>query len=112
LRPPDNRNSAAGNGAESRDIKADGLSLSSLPPQADTPQATRRAESDLTFEDRHSAWLAGFDLGYAQRVDLEIESQVQDALHQRVCEALNLSRRSAVHGPAFSVMVTEAGERP
>jgi hypothetical protein len=60
----------------------------------------------------HNAWVAGYELGKAERVDQEIEDQVQAALHERVCEALNLAKQSARRGPAFSQLVRESGERP
>jgi hypothetical protein len=66
----------------------------------------------MSCPDCHPAFVAGYETGLAEKVTASIVDQVQAALHQRVCEALNLSRRSAVHGPAFSAMVTEAGERP
>jgi len=60
----------------------------------------------------HNAWVAGYELGKAERVEAEVEDQVQAALQHRVCEALNLAKRSARHGPAFSKLVRESGERP
>gem|GEM_PF-1622281 len=110
--PPDKTKATAGNGGESQNIKADGLAFSMVQPPTDIALEARRAESDLTFEDRHSAWLAGFDLGCAQRVEVEVEDQVQARLHAFELEALGMARRSAVHGPAFSAMVRESGERP
>lgn len=71
------------------------------------------AESDLTFEDRHSAWLAGFDLGCAQRVEIEVEDRVQARLHAFGLEALGMARTyAAAKGEVWSAMVLEAGERP
>ena len=67
--------------------------------------------TDFTAEDRHAAWLAGVEHGRSERFDLELKDAVQDALHTRALEALGMARRSAVHGPAFSAMVIEAGER-
>ena len=56
--------------------------------------------------------MAGYETGKAERVETEIEDQVHARLHQLSLEALGMARRSAVNGPAFSAMVTEAGERP
>jgi len=60
----------------------------------------------------HNEFVAGYELGKAERVEAEVEDQVQAALHERVCEALNLAKQSARHGPAFSQLVRESGERP
>jgi hypothetical protein len=65
----------------------------------------------LDDEDRMAAFVAGYEQGKAERVELELEDQVQAALHRRVCEALDLGKRSARHGPAFSQLVRESGER-
>ncbi len=65
----------------------------------------------LDLEDRHAAWLAGFEQGKAERLEIEIEDQVQARLHQRTLEALGMAKRSARHGPAFSKLIRESGER-
>jgi len=109
---PENRNNPAGNWVGSGNHKAGSLLVSSVPAGPDIALEARRSESDLTFEDRHSAWLAGFDLGCAQRVEVEIEDQVQARLHTRTLEALGMAKRyAAAKGPAWSAMVLEAGER-
>jgi len=80
--------------------------VSSLPAGPDIALEARRSESDLTFEDRHSAWLAGFDLGYAQRVEADIEERARELLHAQALEALGMARRLArVKGPAWAAMV-------
>lgn len=66
----------------------------------------------MTCPDCHPAFVAGLEQGRAERVEIEIDDQVRARLHQLSLEALGMARRSAVHGPAFSAMVTEAGERP
>ncbi len=76
-----------------------------------TTDSSIAAGTDFTAEDRHASFVAGYELGKAERFDLEVKDAVQDALHTRALEALGMARRSAVHGPAFSKMVTEAGER-
>lgn len=73
--------------------------------------STSLAESALTFEDREAARLAGVDQGRAERVELEAENRALELLHDFACESLNLARRSARHGPAFSQLVRESGER-
>ena len=69
------------------------------------------AESALTSEDRHAAYLVGFSDGMHHQAGLDVADTVQAALHERTLAALGMARRSAIHGPAFSEMVTEAGER-
>jgi len=69
------------------------------------------AESDLTFEDREAARLAGVEQCRAERVEAEAEVRALELLHEWARESLNLARRSARHGPAFSQLVRESGER-
>jgi len=66
----------------------------------------------MTCPDCHPAYVAGLEQGRAERVDIEIEDQIQCRLHTRTLEALGMAKRSARHGEAFSVMVIESGERP
>ena len=61
--------------------------------------------------DLHCAFVAGYEQGKAERVEAEIEDQVQARLHARVIESLGMARQSAIHGPAFSQLVRESGER-
>ena len=70
------------------------------------------APDSISAEDRHAAFCAGLDLGRAERVEVEIEDQIQARLHARTLEALGMAKRSARHGEAFSAMILEAGERP
>lgn len=62
-------------------------------------------------DERHNAFVAGYEQGKAERVEIEIEDQVQARLHARTLEALGLAKQSARHGPAFSQLVRESGER-
>lgn len=64
-----------------------------------------------TGDELHNAFNAGRELGLAERFNLELTEAVHEVLHQQVREMLGLARRSAVHGPAFSRLVTESGER-
>lgn len=115
--PPDNTKATAGNGGESQNIKASDLLLPSLSDGTDfcRDQLTRMEGTldlvSLSLDDRQAAFVAGFDLGCAQRVEVEVEDRVQARLHTFALEALGMARRSAVHGPAFSAMVTESGQR-
>ena len=64
------------------------------------------SDGSLRFEDRHAAFVAGYELGCAQRVDIEIEGAVQDALHTRALEALGMAKRyAAAKGPTWAAMV-------
>jgi hypothetical protein len=67
--------------------------------------------SSLSLDDRLAAFEAGRQQGKAERIDIEIEDQIQARIHDRVRESLGLARLSARHGPAFSAMVIESGER-
>ena len=82
-----------------------------IPAKGSTPIVA--AGTDFTAEDRHAAFVAGYEFGKAERFDLEVKDAVQDALHTRGLEALGMARTyAAAKGPAWSAMVTEAGERP
>ena len=64
------------------------------------------AESALTFEDRHSAWLAGFDLGYAQRVEAESEDLARALLLAWSRESRDMATEYASRvGPNWAAMV-------
>ena len=67
----------------------------------------------MTCPDCHPAFVAGLELGKAERVEIEIEieSQIQIRLHTRTLEALGMAKRSARHGAAFSQLVKESGTR-
>lgn len=65
----------------------------------------------MTCPDCHPALVAGIEYGLARRFELEVEDAVQARLHGRALEALGMAKRSARHGPAFSQMVRESGER-
>jgi hypothetical protein len=63
----------------------------------------------MTCPDCHPAFVAGLELGRAERVDIEIEAAVQDRIHGRVREALGMAELYAgARGPAWAAMV--AGE--
>lgn len=66
----------------------------------------------LDDEDRMAAFVAGYEQGKAERFELEVADAVQAALHRRTLEALGMAKREALHGPAFSQLVRESGERP
>lgn len=97
--PPDNRNTTAGNGGESESIKAAGLNLS-VDAGTDSGREARRAESDLSFEDRDAAWWSGVEYGMAERFRLDVSEAVQAALADQALAALGMARRSAIHGAA------------
>jgi hypothetical protein len=118
IRLPENTKATAGNGGQSQSVKADGLVVSSLTDGADLcrDQLSRMEgaldQVSLSLDDRQAAFEAGRWLGQNERIDIEIEDQIQIRLHARTLEALGMAKRSARHGEAFSAMVLEAGERP
>jgi hypothetical protein len=65
----------------------------------------------MTCTDCHPAWVAGYELGKAERVDVEIEVQVQARLHGRTREAIGLAQQHAsAKGPAWAALIRECGE--
>jgi hypothetical protein len=67
--------------------------------------------TDFTAEDRHAAFVAGYEQGKAERIEIEIQAQVQARLHQISLEALGMARRLArAKGPAWSALIAECGE--
>jgi ABC-type antimicrobial peptide transport system ATPase subunit len=100
IRLPENTNATAGNGGESQSYKAAGLA-SIIQPTSDS----------LRFEDRHAAWLAGVEHGRAERIDFEIEDQIQIRIHDRVRASLGLAKQyAAAKGPSWLALISECGE--
>ena len=65
----------------------------------------------MTCEDCHPAFVAGYETGKSERVDFEIEDQVQARIHGRVREMLGLARKyAAAKGPSWLALITECGE--
>lgn len=59
----------------------------------------------------HAAWLAGYDQGRAERVEAEIQDQVQARLHRLSLQPSRMARRlAATKGPAWAAMIDDAGE--
>jgi hypothetical protein len=57
----------------------------------------------MTCPDCHPAFVAGYELGKAERVTDAIEDQVHARLHQLSLEALGMARRHAADtGPAWA----------
>lgn len=108
---PENRNDPAGNWVGSGNHKAGSLLVSSVPAGPDIAQEARRAESDLTFEDRHSAWLAGFEAGMNHRFGLEVEDRARGLLNTWALESRNMARQYAARvGPAWSALILECSQ--
>jgi hypothetical protein len=58
-------------------------------------------------DDRHNAFIAGYELGKAERLEQAIDDQVQQALHARAVEMLGLARHLAsIKGPNWADLVT------
>jgi len=69
------------------------------------------AGTDFTAEDRHAAFVAGYEIGKAERIEAEIEDRARALLHQRSLEALGMARRHAARvGPAWSAMIQECSQ--
>jgi hypothetical protein len=101
IRLPENTNATAGNGGESQRYKAACLA-SIIQPTSD---------SSLRFEDRHAAFVAGYERGLAERTEIETEDQVQARIHGRVREALGMAQQyAAAKGPAWAALIAECGE--
>jgi len=97
---PDNTNATAGNGGESQNYKAAGL------------VSTLASRTDLTAEDRLAAFVAGYEQGKAERVEIEIEDRVLARLHDQARAALGMATAYAAKvGPSWAAMVTESGDR-
>ena len=61
----------------------------------------------LDFLDRHAAFLAGYELGKSERVEIEIEDQVQTRLQDQARPYLRIAEQYAADkGPAWSQLVT------
>ena len=68
------------------------------------------AGTDFTAEDRHAAFVAGYEQGKAERIEAAIEDRARALLHQRSLEALGMARRHAARvGPAWSALIAECG---
>jgi hypothetical protein len=65
----------------------------------------------MSCPDCHPAYVAGYETGKSERVDIEIEDQVRARLHQLSLEALGMAQRHAAEtGPAWAAMIAWAGE--
>lgn len=65
----------------------------------------------LDWLDRHAAFMAGYWLGKAERVTADVEDRARELLHDWALESLHLAKHFARHGPGFTRIVTESGER-
>jgi hypothetical protein len=65
----------------------------------------------MTGDELHNAWVCGYEQGKAERVEIEIEDQIQARIHDRVRASLGLARKYAgAKGPAWSALIAECGE--
>ena len=82
------------------------------PAESNSAGGLKLVSDSISAEDRHAAFCAGLEQGRAERVEIEIEAQVQARLHAFALEALGMARTyAAAKGPAWSALITEAGER-
>lgn len=62
-------------------------------------------------EDRHAAFIAGYDTGLTERFRADVSDAVHTALHQQALEALGMARRLArAKGPAWEALIVWSGE--
>jgi hypothetical protein len=79
-----------------------------IPAKGSTDSVT--AGTDFTAEDRLAAFVVGYEQGKAERIDIEIEDQIQARIHDRVRESLGLARKyAAAKGPSWLALITECG---
>lgn len=65
----------------------------------------------MTGDEAHNAWVSGYELGKAERVEADIEDQVHARLHRQALEALGMARRLArAKGPAWKKMIVWSGQ--
>jgi hypothetical protein len=65
----------------------------------------------MSCPDCQPAFEAGRWLGQSERVDVEVEDQVQARIHGRVREALGMAQQfAAAKGPAWAALIAECGE--
>jgi len=68
------------------------------------------AESALTFEDRHAAYLVGFGDGMNHRLRLDAEDRARALLATWANESRDMATRYAARvGPAWSALIAECG---
>jgi len=69
------------------------------------------AGTDFTAEDRHAAFVAGYEQGKAERIETEIEDRMLTRLHEQARAALGMAKRyAAAKGPAWQAMIVWSGE--
>ena len=105
---PENRNDPAGNWVGSGNHKAGSLLVSSVPAGPDIAHEARRAESDLTFEDRHAAYLVGFGDGMNHRLRLDAEDRARALLIEWSRESRDMATEYAARvGPSWAAFFGE-----
>lgn len=110
-RLPDNRNSAAGNGAESKNFKAGSLLVSSVPAGSDIALEARRGESVLTSEDRQQAIAVAFEAGMHYQAGLDCEDRARAMLVEWSNESRDIATEYASKvGPHWLALISECGE--
>lgn len=67
--------------------------------------------TDFTAEDRLAAFVAGYEQGKAERIEIEIEDRVLARLHDHARAALGMAKQYArAKGPAWAALIAECGE--
>ena len=74
--------------------------------------ADNARDSVLTTEDRLAAFVAGYELGKAERVVLEIEDRARAMLHKWATESRGMATEYASRvGPNWTALVLDSGDR-
>ena len=77
----------------------------------DSPQAARRDESALTFEDREAARAAGYEAGINHKFGIEVEHRARALLDSWATESRNMATEYAAKvGPAWSALIAECSQ--
>lgn len=93
-------------------------------PGGQTGATTNQADGPITHDSTsapppsvgtiHDAvtqsWCAGYEVGKAERLDRDIEDEIQRRMHEHSLELLGMARNYAeAKGPAWTRMIEEAG---
>jgi len=74
-----------------------------------TPIVT--AGTDFTAEDRHAAFVAGYEQGKAERITAEIDARARALLHSWATESQAMATKYAARvGPAWSALIAECSQ--
>ena len=76
-----------------------------------TTNAIVSAGTDFTAEDRHAAFVAGYEQGKAERIEIEIEDRARALLATWATEFRSMATEYAARvGPAWSALILECSQ--